>query len=84
MNDATLTPQARASRRRAIRQMAAFVAGSPLLSLVDANGDPVQAPQIRQQGQGSGRRAARPPLRRPVASPMARASSARPNTAPKS
>ena len=56
MSDATHTPQARATRRRAIRHMAAFVAGSPLLSLVDANGEPVQAPAPAAQGQGSGPR----------------------------
>ncbi len=38
MNDLTQSPQARASRRRAIRKMAAFLAASPLVSIVDANG----------------------------------------------
>src|SRR4029453_2353557 len=32
------------SRRRAIRNLATFMGGSPLMSLIDANGDPVQAP----------------------------------------
>jgi isopentenyl diphosphate isomerase/L-lactate dehydrogenase-like FMN-dependent dehydrogenase len=49
MNDATQSPQARASRRRAIRKMAAFLAASPLVSIVDANGDPVD---IGQAGGG--------------------------------
>jgi 4-hydroxymandelate oxidase len=47
-------------RRRAIRKMAAFLAASPLISIVDANGDPVD---IRQAGSGqapAGGQAARP------------------------
>src|SRR5262245_17453862 len=67
MSDITHATGARASRRRAIRHMAAFVAGSPLLSLVDANGEPVQAPEPVGQGQGSGQGARRqpPPGREP-------------------
>src|SRR5262245_33511631 len=50
MNDAHRTP-VRASRRRAIRNLAALMAGSPLVSLVDANGDPVEAAQTPPAGQ---------------------------------
>ena len=61
MSDITHATGARASRRRAIRHMAAFMAGSPLLSLVDANGEPVQAPEPAGQGQGSGQGSRRQP-----------------------
>src|SRR4030095_4858220 len=44
----------RASRRRAIRNLAALMAGSPLVSLVDANGDPVEAAQTPAGGQAGG------------------------------
>jgi isopentenyl diphosphate isomerase/L-lactate dehydrogenase-like FMN-dependent dehydrogenase len=54
MNDAHRTP-IRASRRRAIRNLAALMAGSPLVSLVDANGDPVEGAQTPAGGQGGGR-----------------------------
>jgi 4-hydroxymandelate oxidase len=67
MNDAHPTP-VRASRRRAIRNLAALMAGSPLVSLVDTNGDPVQQPpptggggQGGRQG-GAGRQGDRPPV----------------------
>ena len=40
------------SRRRAIRNLATFMAGSPLMSLVDANGDPVQTPPAGGATQG--------------------------------
>ena len=52
MIDATRTRPLPASRRRAIRQMAAFMAASPLVSVVDANGDEIQgsAPAGRAQG----------------------------------
>jgi isopentenyl diphosphate isomerase/L-lactate dehydrogenase-like FMN-dependent dehydrogenase len=36
-------PAARDSRRRAIRNLATFMAASPLMTLVDANGEPVEA-----------------------------------------
>jgi len=59
----------RASRRRAIRNLATLVAGSPMLSLVDANGDPVQpsptapgAQTGRQGGAGAARQGDRPPV----------------------
>ena len=55
MNDAHRTP-IRASRRRAIRNLAALMAGSPLVSLVDANGDPVEGAQTPAGGQGGGGR----------------------------
>jgi isopentenyl diphosphate isomerase/L-lactate dehydrogenase-like FMN-dependent dehydrogenase len=56
MHDAT--PLAgRSTRRRAIGQMARFFAASPLLSLVDENGDAVPA---APQGQGTSRGAQQP------------------------
>jgi isopentenyl diphosphate isomerase/L-lactate dehydrogenase-like FMN-dependent dehydrogenase len=61
MNEATPTPQALASRRRAIRRLGALVAGSPFLSLVDADGQPVQQAAASEQGQGSGQAGRRPP-----------------------
>ena len=60
------------SRRRAIRNLATFMAGSPLMSLVDANGDPVQTPpaggatQTGRQG-GPGTPRDRPDVIRPPA-----------------
>src|SRR6185295_7708568 len=54
-----------ASRRRAIRKLATLMAGSPLLSLVDANGDPVQPPPAGGQGGrlgGAARESDRPPV----------------------
>src|SRR5262245_28448875 len=57
MIDATHPPNP-ASRRRAIRKMAAFMAASPLVSVLDANGDPVQ-------GQGGQRPPAAVPPRQP-------------------
>src|SRR5262245_51780837 len=58
MNDAH-RPPVRASRRRAIRNLAALMSGSPLVSLVDADGNPVeaavQAPAGQAGGQGGGR-----------------------------
>ena len=53
MHDMTRHSPVRASRRRAIRKLAAFAAGSPLMTLVDADGEPVQT------GQGQ---AGRPPV----------------------
>jgi hypothetical protein len=41
--------------------LGALVAGSPFLSLVDAEGHPVQAPEPSGQGQGSGQGGRRPP-----------------------
>src|SRR5262245_41179270 len=74
MADADLR-RGRASRRRAIRNLATLMAGSPLLSLVDANGDPVAAAQTgaggqagaqgaggRQGGAGGAPRGDRPPV----------------------
>ena len=46
------------SRRRAIRNLATFMAASPFMSLVDANGDPVQPAQAgggAQTGRQGGR-----------------------------
>ena len=57
-----------ASRRRALRQLTTFMAGSPLLTLVDANGDPVE---YQQQAAGAqvpspgGQGAPRPAADRP-------------------
>jgi 4-hydroxymandelate oxidase len=72
----TLMPDAHTraggSRRRAIRNLATFMAGSPLMSLVDANGDPVQTPpaggatQTGRQG-GPGTPRDRPDVIRPPA-----------------
>jgi isopentenyl diphosphate isomerase/L-lactate dehydrogenase-like FMN-dependent dehydrogenase len=42
MADVTQRSSIRASRRRAIRNLAAFAAGSPLMTLVDSDGEPVQ------------------------------------------
>ena len=63
--------QAAGSRRRAIRKLATFMAASPFMSLVDANGEPVQAGQAgggaqtgRQGGPGTPR-ADRPDVIRP-------------------
>jgi isopentenyl diphosphate isomerase/L-lactate dehydrogenase-like FMN-dependent dehydrogenase len=47
MNDTTQSPPSRASRRRAIGKMAAFLAASPLVSIVDANGDPIDSAQAQ-------------------------------------
>lgn len=62
------------SRRRAIRNLATFMAASPFLSLVDANGDPVQPAQAgggaqtgRQGGPGNPRPADRSDVIRPPA-----------------
>ena len=73
MPEANPRPAA-ASRRRAIRQLATLMTGSPLLSLVDANGDPVQPAQAgggaqtgRQGGPGTPRPADRPDVIRPPA-----------------
>jgi isopentenyl diphosphate isomerase/L-lactate dehydrogenase-like FMN-dependent dehydrogenase len=52
MTDATRTAPVGASRRRALREMAKFLAASPLVSVVDENGDLVQAPDPTSQGQG--------------------------------
>jgi 4-hydroxymandelate oxidase len=53
MGDVTRRPLP-ASRRRALRKMATFMAGSPLVALVDANGESVQGGQQGAQGrQGS-------------------------------
>ena len=61
-----------ASRRRAIRKLATLMAGSPLLSLVDANGEPVQAATAGGQGgRQGGAAAARPSDRPPVVNPRA-------------
>lgn len=60
MNDATQSPLPRASRRRAIREMAAFLAASPLVSIVDANGDPVDIAQATGGQVPAGGQAARP------------------------
>jgi isopentenyl diphosphate isomerase/L-lactate dehydrogenase-like FMN-dependent dehydrogenase len=64
MHDATSTPAGHSTRRRAIRQMAQFFAASPLMSLVDANGDQVPAP-AQGQGQGQGPRPDPPGVVRP-------------------
>jgi isopentenyl diphosphate isomerase/L-lactate dehydrogenase-like FMN-dependent dehydrogenase len=59
---------ARPSRRRAIRNLATLMAGSPLLSLVDADGNPVEAAQTPAGQAGGGRqgggqpRGDRPPV----------------------
>src|SRR5262245_56666368 len=45
-----------ASRRRALRNLATFMAGSPLMSLVDANGVPIASGQAGAQGGGRGGR----------------------------
>jgi isopentenyl diphosphate isomerase/L-lactate dehydrogenase-like FMN-dependent dehydrogenase len=70
MNDATRSPHPRSSRRRAIRKMAAFLAASPLVSIVDANGDPISqsgaAPQPTTAGAGT-RQADPPGVVRPPA-----------------
>jgi isopentenyl diphosphate isomerase/L-lactate dehydrogenase-like FMN-dependent dehydrogenase len=58
MRDATPMFEGRSSRRRAIRQMAQFFAASPLLSLVDENGDPVQSTTPQGQGRGGGQQPA--------------------------
>jgi isopentenyl diphosphate isomerase/L-lactate dehydrogenase-like FMN-dependent dehydrogenase len=42
MADESKRSQPRPSRRRAIRNLAAFAAGSPLMTLVDSDGEPVQ------------------------------------------
>ena len=58
------------SRRRAIRNLATFMAGSPLMSLVDANGDPVQTPPAggaTQSGRQGGPPRDRPDVIRPPA-----------------
>jgi 4-hydroxymandelate oxidase len=61
----------RPSRRRAIRNLATLMAGSPLMSLVDADGHPVEAAQTpaggqagggRQGGAGGQQRGDRPPV----------------------
>jgi len=63
--------QAARSRRRAIRNLAALVAGSPFMSLVDADGEPVQAQAGgaqqggRQGGPGGAPRGDRPEVVRP-------------------
>ena len=54
-----------ASRRRAIRKLATLMAGSPLLSLVDANGDPVQPARRRLRAGRADVRAA-PPGAHPI------------------
>ncbi len=71
---ANVHPNRRASRRRAIQSLATMMAGSPLLGLVDANGDPVEAAQAgggaqagRQGGPGAARPADRPDVIRPPA-----------------
>src|SRR5213592_24613 len=71
---ANVHPNRRASRRRAIQSLATMMAGSPLLGLVDANGDPVGAAQAgggaqtgRQGGPGAARPADRPDVIRPPA-----------------
>ena len=71
MRDVSPCPDA-GSRRRAIRHLATFMAASPFLSLVDANGDPVQpapagggAQTGRQGGPGNPRPADRPDVIRP-------------------
>jgi 4-hydroxymandelate oxidase len=64
MADATQPDNTGGSRRKAIRHLAAFMAASPLLNLVDADGEPVagQPPQTtggqggRQGGAGQGGR----------------------------
>src|SRR5436190_10413881 len=71
---ANVHPNRRASRRRAIQSLATMMAGSPLLGLVDANGDPVEAAQAgggaqtgRLGGPGAARPADRPDVIRPPA-----------------
>src|SRR2546423_984168 len=73
---ADLTPRPTAgSRRRAIRNLAAFMAASPLMALVDANGEAVsQGAGAAQTGRQSGpgnpgnqRQADRPEVIRPPA-----------------
>ena len=70
MNDAQRRP-ARGSRRRAITNLATLMAGSPFLTLVDADGEPVQAAQPagaqtgRQGSTGAARPADRPDVIRP-------------------
>jgi 4-hydroxymandelate oxidase len=64
--------QAAGSRRRAIRNLATLMAGSPFMSLVDANGDPVQPPagggaQTGRQGGPGTSGADRPGVIRPPA-----------------
>lgn len=60
-----------ASRRRAVQRMAMFMAGSPLLAVVDANGDPVHALDEQQTPQTAPQPPARdrqtPPADRPGA-----------------
>jgi 4-hydroxymandelate oxidase len=68
MNDATRLPPARDSRRRALRQMAAFLAASPLVSVVDANGDPIVPPDAANRGQSPGP----PEQQQPTSGPAAR------------
>jgi 4-hydroxymandelate oxidase len=50
MNDASRTLLPLASRRRALREMATFLAASPLVSIVDSNGDPIDGSVSKGQG----------------------------------
>jgi isopentenyl diphosphate isomerase/L-lactate dehydrogenase-like FMN-dependent dehydrogenase len=80
MPDTNHFPPGAASRRRALRHLTAFLAGSPLMVLVDENGEPVADPSSGQQrgtpqtgrqggpgqpGPGGGRGADRPGTIRP-------------------